>query len=171
MQGKPLLEGHLQFMNKLADLYQKETPTQDFLVNIAKFSETPVYIQNTSRLLSLKTTTELNCHPLAEGGEYIKRYGERFPLDAFGNDQEDFICLCVKARTFSVVKSKVDGDYTDSPPRWNSLCRSEGAYPPRSSNQSASMRRAQLSVRAKAIRPTGLLNIMSRPASTLIIQD
>ena len=158
MQGKPLLEGHLQFMNKLADLYQKETPTQDFLVNIAKFSETPVYIQNTSRLLSLKTTTELNCHPLAEGGEYIKRYGERFPLDAFGNDQEDFICLCVKARTFSVVKSKVDGDYTDSPPRWNSLCRSEGAYPPRSSNQSASMRRAQLSVAVIVVRPTDLLN-------------
>ena len=93
-------------MNKVADLYQKETPTQNFLVNIAKFSETLVCIQNTSRLLSLKTTTELNCHRLAERGEYIKRYGERFPLDAFGNDQEDFICLRVKARTFQLLKVK-----------------------------------------------------------------
>ena len=44
------------------------------------------------------------------------------------------------------------------PPRWNSPCRGEGAYPPRSFNQSASTRRAQLSVAAKAVRPTGLLN-------------
>ena len=31
------------------------------------------------------------------------------------------------------------------PPRWNSPCRSEETYPPRSSNQSGSTRRAQLS--------------------------
>ena len=36
-------------------------------------------------------------------------------------------------------------------PRW-------GAYPPRSSNQSASTWRAQLSVAAKAVWPTDLLN-------------
>ena len=44
------------------------------------------------------------------------------------------------------------------PPRWNSPCCDEGAYPPRSSNQSASTRRAQLSVTAKAVGPTDLLN-------------
>ena len=44
------------------------------------------------------------------------------------------------------------------PPRWNSPCRGEGAYPPRSFNQSASTRRAQLSVAAKAVRSTDLLN-------------
>ena len=44
------------------------------------------------------------------------------------------------------------------PPRWNSPCRDEGAYPPRSFNQSASTRRAQLSVAAKAVRSTDLLN-------------
>ena len=32
------------------------------------------------------------------------------------------------------------------PHRWNSPCYGEGAYPPRSSNQNASTRRAQLSV-------------------------
>ena len=45
------------------------------------------------------------------------------------------------------------------PPRWSSPCRGEGAYPLRSSNQSASMRRAQLSVAAKVVRPTDLLNL------------
>ena len=54
-------------------------------------------------------------------------------------------------------------------PRWNSPCRGEGAYPPRSSNQSASTRRARLSVAAKVVRPTDLLN-MARPESTLIRQ-
>ena len=44
------------------------------------------------------------------------------------------------------------------PPQWNSPCQGEGAYPPRSSNQSASMRKAQLNIAAKAIRPTYLLN-------------
>ena len=48
--------------------------------------------------------------------------------------------------------------YTEpSPPRWSSPCRVEGAYPRRSSNQSASMRRAQLSIAAKVVRPTDLL--------------
>ena len=47
------------------------------------------------------------------------------------------------------------------PPREKSPCRGEGAYPPRSSNQSASTRRAQLSIAAKVVRPTDLLN-MSR---------
>ena len=45
-----------------------------------------------------------------------------------------------------------------SPPRWNSLCRGEGAYPPRSFNQSASTRRAQLSVAGKTVRSADLLN-------------
>ena len=44
------------------------------------------------------------------------------------------------------------------PPRWSSPCRGEGAYPLRSSNQSASTRKAQLSVAAKVVRPTVLLN-------------
>ena len=44
-----------------------------------------------------------------------------------------------------------------SPPQWNSPYRGEGAYPPRSSNQSASTKRAQLIVAAKAARPTDLL--------------
>ena len=44
------------------------------------------------------------------------------------------------------------------PPRWNSPCHGEGAYQPRSSNQRASTRRAQLSVAAKVVRPTDLLN-------------
>ena len=46
----------------------------------------------------------------------------------------------------------------EAPPRWNSPCRGEGAYPPRGSNQSASTRRAQLSVAAKEARPRDLLN-------------
>ena len=45
-----------------------------------------------------------------------------------------------------------------SAPWWSSACPGEGAYPPRSSNQSVSTRRAQLSVAAGAIRPTELLN-------------
>ena len=44
------------------------------------------------------------------------------------------------------------------PPQWNSPCRRDGAYTSRSSNQSASTRRAQLSVAAKVVRPTDLLN-------------
>ena len=40
--------------------------------------------------------------------------------------------------------------YVIFPPRWNSPWRGEGAYPPKSSNQSASTR-AQLSVVAKVI--------------------
>ena len=45
-----------------------------------------------------------------------------------------------------------------APPQWNSPCRGEGAYLPSSFNQSASTRRAQLSVAAKAVSPTDLLN-------------
>ena len=45
-----------------------------------------------------------------------------------------------------------------SAPWWSSACPGEGAYPPRSSNQSVSTRRAQLSIAAEAIRPTELLN-------------
>ena len=44
------------------------------------------------------------------------------------------------------------------PPPWNSPCRSEGAYPLRRSNQSASTKGAQLNVAAKVVRPTDLLN-------------
>ena len=55
--------------------------------------------------------------------------------------------------------------YTD-PPRWNSICRGEGAYPPSSLNQSASMRRAQLSVAAKAVRPKDLLNYVKTWVNT-----
>ena len=43
-------------------------------------------------------------------------------------------------------------------PRWSSPCCSEGAYPPTSSNQSVLMRRAQLSIAAKVVRPTDLFN-------------
>ena len=45
----------------------------------------------------------------------------------------------------------------NSPSMELTLSREE-AYPPRSSNQSVSTRRAQLSVTAKAVRPTDLLN-------------
>ena len=45
-----------------------------------------------------------------------------------------------------------------APLRWNPPCRSKGAYPPRSFNQSASTRIAQLSVAATALWPTDLLN-------------
>ena len=46
----------------------------------------------------------------------------------------------------------------ETPSRWNSPCGGEEAYPLRSSNQSTSTRRAQLSVAAKVVRPTDLLN-------------
>ena len=45
-----------------------------------------------------------------------------------------------------------------SPSRWIPPCCSEGDYSPRSSKQSASTRRAQLSDAAKAVRSTDLLN-------------
>ena len=48
--------------------------------------------------------------------------------------------------------------YETSPPRWNSPCRGEGVYSPRSFNQSASTRRAQLSVTVKVVRSTDPLN-------------
>ena len=48
--------------------------------------------------------------------------------------------------------------YVRTPPRWSPPYRGEEAYPPRSSNQSASTRRVQLSVVAEVIRPTDLLN-------------
>ena len=48
--------------------------------------------------------------------------------------------------------------FNQDPPQWNSPCCGEGAYPPGSSNQSASMRRAQQTVTAKVIRPADLLN-------------
>ena len=63
---------------------------------------------------------------------------------------------------------KTDIVYTGSPPRWNSPCRGEGAT--RSSNQSASTRRAQLSVAAKSS-DQQIFSTMSRPESTLIRQD
>ena len=44
------------------------------------------------------------------------------------------------------------------PPRWNSPCLGEGAYPPRLFNQGVSTRRAQLSVISKAVRSIDLLN-------------
>ena len=47
---------------------------------------------------------------------------------------------------------------TAATPRWSSPCRGDGACSPRSSNQSASTRRAQPIVAAKAVRPTDLLN-------------
>ena len=47
---------------------------------------------------------------------------------------------------------------TSSPPRWNSPFCGEGAYPPRSSSQSASNREAQLSVATKVVRSIDLLN-------------
>ena len=46
------------------------------------------------------------------------------------------------------------------PPLWVSPCRREENYPPRSSNQIASTKTAQLSIAAKTIRPTDLLNIV-----------
>ena len=54
----------------------------------------------------------------------------------------------------------VDLKYTNRTPRWNLPCRGEGAYSSRSSNQSVSTRRAQLSAAAKAVsqqmlRPSG----------------
>ena len=48
--------------------------------------------------------------------------------------------------------------YVAGPPRWNSPCRSEGAYPPRSFNQSASKRRAEMSIATKTVRSTDLPN-------------
>ena len=61
---------------------------------------------------------------------------------------------------FSVVNDTWSSPATlcNDPPRWNSHCLGDGAYPPKSSNQSASARRAQLSVAAKAIWSTDLLN-------------
>ena len=48
--------------------------------------------------------------------------------------------------------------HASSPARSNSPCCGEGAYPPISSNQSASARRPQLSVAAKVVGLTDLLN-------------
>ena len=45
-----------------------------------------------------------------------------------------------------------------APPWWNSPCRCEGAFPLRSFNQIFSKRRAQLSITAKVVRSTDLLN-------------
>ena len=69
----------------------------------------------------------------------------------------------LKEETFPFLSEKIAehdgiGCYQAAPPRWNSPCGGEGAYPLRSSNQSASTSRAQLSVAAKVVRPTDLLN-------------
>ena len=67
-------------------------------------------------------------------------------------------CLLLTKEQYFSLFGKLALNTQPAPPRWNSSCRGEGAYPPRSSNQSASTRRAQLSVAAKAVRPTDLLN-------------
>ena len=53
-----------------------------------------------------------------------------------------------------------------APPNGNHLFAVRGTYPPRSFNQSASTRRAQLSIAAKAARPTDLLNHVKSWANT-----
>ena len=65
-------------------------------------------------------------------------------------------CIFIRTNT-SDAKRGYNADY-EVPPRWSSPYRGEGAYPLRSSNQSASTKRAQLSVAAKVARPTDLLN-------------
>ena len=58
-------------------------------------------------------------------------------------------CPCL-----SLLQRELPLDEEEAP----SSCHSEGAYPPKSFNHSASTRRAQLSVAAKVIRSTDLLN-------------
>ena len=57
-----------------------------------------------------------------------------------------------------ITNTKVTVWTPPAPPRSSSPCCSEGAYPPTSSNQSVLMRRAQLSIAAKVVRPTDLFN-------------
>ena len=63
-----------------------------------------------------------------------------------------------KLKELSAHFAQAVSDIHTVPSRWNSPCRGEGAYPVRSSNQTASTRRAQLSIAAKVVRQTDLLN-------------
>ena len=75
-------------------------------------------------------------------------------------DSSKYVIFCsTNVETLNTFRLYADDiEYKFSHPRWSSPCRGEGAYPPRSSKQSASTRRAQLSVAAKVVRPTDPLN-------------
>ena len=66
--------------------------------------------------------------------------------------------LTFMKHVYNLIPFRVGGVYAISPSRWNSPCRGKGGYPPRGFNQSASTRRAQRSVTAKAFRSTDLFN-------------
>ena len=72
-----------------------------------------------------------------------------------------YIYLAAITRKYALWRVCFTGDCQNtqaSPPQWRSSCRDEEPYPLRSPDQSASTRRAQLSIAAKAVKPTDLLN-------------
>ena len=125
---------HSPFFNKVADLksanlLKRRLWHSCFIVNFASFLRTPI-LQNTSRWL-LVLNTHLYLNIVLKFHVYLPHYRHT---------------------------GKTGLRTLRGPPRWSSPCHGEEAYPPRSFNQSASTRRAQLSVTAKVVRPTDPLN-------------
>ena len=83
-----------------------------------------------------------------------------YEINLFNNNFNDSNKFSTILKCFIELNVTVDSYVSSTPSMepWNSPCRGEGTYPPRSSNQSTSTRRAKLSVAAKVARSAYLLN-------------